>query len=419
MKILLFSLNYLPELTGTGKYSGEMAGWLQKQGHEVKVITSPPYYPDWKVGKGYRSWQYKKEKIDGVEVNRCPLYVPQQPGLFTRIVHLLSFTISSLPVLFKQVFWKPDIVILIEPTLFAAPGIILFSKLMKAKSILHIQDFEFDAMLGLGIGMSKSNLRAGLFRVIESIIMKGFDSISSISANMVTKAKKKSGKMEQVFYFPNWVDVNFISPHVTDKNYFRKKWNIPDQTKIVLYSGNLGQKQGLDIIIDVAEEMSDKLDVLFVIVGTGVAKRNLLELVKLKGLRNIRFYDLQPYEQLPSLMAFADVHLVIQKKGAADSVLPSKLTTILSIGGHALITAEQNTELGLLSEKYPGVAYRVEPEDSQQLVLKLNEILSQIDINNRNYNQAARGYAEKYLGKDAVLSAFEEKLMHISSPVSV
>src|SRR5512139_923718 len=98
-----------------------MAAWLASRGHEVRVITAPPYYPAWKVTRGHSSWRYRREHIDGVVVWRCPLWVPTRPTGMTRILHLTSFAITSLPVLLSQILWRPDIVMTIEPPLICAP----------------------------------------------------------------------------------------------------------------------------------------------------------------------------------------------------------------------------------------------------------------------------------------------------------
>lgn len=94
MKILVYGINYSPELTGIGKYTGEMVEWLAAQGHEVRVITAPPYYPQWQVGENYSAWRYKREE-GAATVWRCPLYVPKQPSTLKRLLHLGSFAVSS------------------------------------------------------------------------------------------------------------------------------------------------------------------------------------------------------------------------------------------------------------------------------------------------------------------------------------
>ncbi|MCB1658235.1 MAG: colanic acid biosynthesis glycosyltransferase WcaI, partial [Pseudomonadales bacterium] len=77
MNILIYGINYKPELTGIGKYTGEMAEWLAKQGHNVHVVTAPPYYPAWEISKGYKN-AYSKVLDNKVTVYRCPLYVPKE-----------------------------------------------------------------------------------------------------------------------------------------------------------------------------------------------------------------------------------------------------------------------------------------------------------------------------------------------------
>lgn len=408
MKILIYSMNYYPELTGIGKYSGEMATWFQEKGHTVKVVTAPPYYPHWKVDNKYRSFSYQRETINGVQVHRCPLYVPKTPTTITRLLHLFSFSFTSSFSLFKQLFWKPNVVITVNPTMFCTPAAICFSKLSRAKSILHIQDFELDAMLGLG--MSKEGHVAGFAKKIESKLMSKFDMVSSISYSMVNLANKKMSVTDKAIYFPNWVDVDFITPSA-DRKIFLKKWNIPASKKVILYSGNLGKKQGLEIVLHAAKCMKENDDVLFVIVGTGAAKNELTNQAKKLNLNNVLFHPLQDYKDLPALMALADIHLVIQKKGAANAVLPSKLTTILSAGGTAIITAEKEAELGLFCRKNPSVAYCVEPEEPELFTAKLQSVISTIDVSNRKHNEHARLYAKEYLEKNHVLEHFEQAIV--------
>ncbi len=163
--------------------------------------------------------------------------------------------------------------------------------------------------------------------------------------------------------------------------------------------------------LSAAAAFAAEADVLFILVGAGAAAEDLKKAAEAKALRNVRFHSLQPYEQLPELMALADVHLVVQRRGAADAVLPSKLTTILAAGGNALVTAEPHTELGKLCEKHPGIAVRVEPEDAARLTEALQGMLALVDPEHRRHNAVARAYAEQNLDKQRVLERFEADLM--------
>ena len=175
MKILLYGINYSPELTGIGKYSGEQARWLASKGHAVRVVTAPPYYPQWQVGEGYSAWRFRTEQVDGVTVVRCPLYVPRKPTALKRLLHLISFSASSCLAVLGQLRWKPDLVILVVPTLFCAPQALLLARLCGAKSVLHIQDYEVDAMFGLGLGGSP--LLRRLAWGVERGLLRRFDRV--------------------------------------------------------------------------------------------------------------------------------------------------------------------------------------------------------------------------------------------------
>ena len=108
MKLLIYGINYWPELTGVGKYTGEMAEWLATRGHEVQVVTAPPYYPQWRVHDGYSAWTYRRERVHNIPVVRCPLWIPKRLNTIHRILHLASFAILSAPVvLWKAIVWKP------------------------------------------------------------------------------------------------------------------------------------------------------------------------------------------------------------------------------------------------------------------------------------------------------------------------
>ena len=409
MKILVYGINFSPELTGIGKYTGEMCEWLVNDGNEVDVITSPPYYPNWHVEKPYKSYFYKKEKINGLNIYRCPLYVPKSLNTIKRIIHLLSFSISSILVLISRLFSKPDIVIVIAPSFMCSPGGLFFSKLAGAKTVLHVQDFELDAMFGLGM------MRRGRFSKIifwlESFIMKRFDLVSTISRKMMQILEQKNIPKEKIFFLPNWVDIDFIKPKA-DNNFFNNNLKQNQATKTVLYSGNIGNKQGLEIIIDAAFLMRDQKNIQFVICGNGSYKDNLVDYSTKKDLNNLKFIDLVQYEDLPSLINSATIHLVIQKKDTADAFLPSKLTTILSAGGYAIVSAEKNTELGILNEKFPGIISLVEPENVNELVTSINNLLYS---SNGGFNKIARSYAENHLKKDSILSSLKIKLLNLIS----
>tara|TARA_R110000772_G_scaffold248454_1_gene362513 strand:+ start:15962 stop:17179 length:1218 start_codon:yes stop_codon:yes gene_type:complete len=401
VKILVVGLNYSPELTGIGKYTGEMAEWFAAQGHEVRVVTAPPYYPQWVVQKPYKSYAYKMELINGVVVYRCPIFVPKNITTLTRLIHLISFALSSFPLLLRQLFWRPDIVINPVPSLFSSPMCALVSRLCGAKSILHIQDYEIDAMFGLG--MANEGFVGKVARVFERLVLRSFDRVSTISLSMMNKARQKTVDEDKLIFFPNWSDTSFFKGAVCSEA-LRNSLAVPAGNKMILYSGNVGDKQGLEQVVEAAEYFKDQ-PYYFVIVGDGSGKEKLKSLVLERSLQNIGFSPLLALEQLPTLLASADCHLVIQKKGVADAVLPSKLTNIMAVGGNAVITAEADTELGLLCKNYVGIAELVEPENVEALTWGIKNVLAM-----DSPNQVAIAYARDNIDADKVLNDFECEL---------
>lgn len=390
-----------------------MVRWLVARGHQVQVVTAPPYYPAWQVAPGYRN-AYATQVLDGAQVLRCPLYVPARPGTIQRLLHLGSFAATSLLGLWRSRHFRPDVVLMVEPTLFCAPAGLLAARWWRAKAWLHVQDYELDAMVGLGLaGQAQGGWRGALVRAaraVERALMRRFDRVSSISRSMVNLAVAKGVPNGRVVFFPNWVDTDAISPATANRTRLRQRWGIAPDMRVVLYAGNMGHKQGLELVVQAAAQWRHRTDVLFVMVGQGAARDGLQAMAQALGLTNMRFEPLQPLEDLPDLLAMADVHLVVQKKGAADVVLPSKLTGILSVGGHALITAEPHTELGLLCQEHPGIATCVEPESLPALVAGLEALLA---TDTRAVNTVARAYAERYLNQDAVLRQFEADLRQL------
>lgn len=411
MRILIYGLNFSPELVGIGKYTGEMAQWLAISNHDVRVITSPPYYPEWHIGSGYSRLRYLHEKVGYVTVLRSPLWVPKKPKTITRLLHLASFAISSFPQLLGQIAWRPDVIICIAPSFFCTPATILFSKFTNTRSWLHIQDFEIDAMFGLGM-MAKGGTLARVALRIESFFLQRFNRVSSISPRMCASLKTKGVPDQSVFHFPNWVDTDFITPQVDRKN-LRHKWGFSPSDKIALYSGNIGKKQGLEIILDAANTLREIPDLHFLIVGDGAHKASLVAAAYEGSLQNIHFYPLQPLQSLPDLLSMVDVHLVIQKRGAADAVMPSKLTGIFSAGGDSIITADIDTDLGRLVQNNPGIGKLIEPENSSALSAAIVEFFANGQGGVGGYNYVARQYAVENLGKESVLGRFELALNEV------
>jgi colanic acid biosynthesis glycosyl transferase WcaI len=410
MKILIYGLNYAPELTGTGKYTAEMAVLLASRGHEVRVVCAPPYYPDWHVSPGYAAWRYRRETRDGVTLWRAPLWVPSQPGGIRRMLHLASFAASSLPLLARHALWRPDVVMLIAPTLMCAPATLALARVTRASAWLHIQDYEVDAAFDLGL--LKSSLTARIARWFESALLRRFDAVSSITRQMSARATAKGVQPARVVCLPNWVDASSIFPLPRASEY-RQQLGIPDEQKVVLYSGNIGAKQGIETVADAAALLAARTDITFVFCGCGAAKESLL--ARCAGLTNCLFIPLQPAERLNELLNLADIHVLPQRADAADLVMPSKLTGMFASGRAIVAMARRGTAL---HEAVVSRGVVIPPENVKALVAAIS-VLASDAARRAALGRAARHYAERALSPQTTIETFEERLAAVFREVGV
>lgn len=401
MNVLILGLNYAPEPVGIGPYTYGMATALARSGHQVTVMCGKPYYPAWAPDPDYSGGGMRYAHEDGVNVVRIPHYVPATPSGARRLIHHLSFAGWAYPALMAVARkCRPDIVIGIAPSLISVGAARLAARLSGAKLWLHVQDFEVEAAFATGL------LRPG---VLVAKVARGFerwslqaDRVSTISPQMCAKLVDLGIAADRIVEFRNWADVNHIRP-LDRPSVLRERWGI-DRTHVALYSGNIANKQGIGIVLDAARLMAHRRDLLFVICGNG-PNRATLEAAA-HGLDNIRFFDLQPTELLPELLGLASVHLLPQIAGAADLVLPSKLTNMLASGRAVVATAATDTGL---AHEVEGCGIVTPPGDASAFVAAITSLIDDPDTRAR-LGAAARARAEECWSRDAILARFEAAL---------
>jgi colanic acid biosynthesis glycosyl transferase WcaI len=394
MRILIYSANFAPEPTGVGKYSGEMAAWLAGEGHEVRVIAAPPYYPAWRIDRGYRWPPFRRENYAGADVWRAPIWVPKSPGGIKRTLHLLSFALSSFPLILMQLPWRPDVVLTVAPAFMCAPAGLLAASLTGAKSWLHLQDFEID--VAFRMGLLKGKLLQRLALRMESWILRRFDTVSTISSRMMERLLLKGISAERICYFPNWVDMSRAGPARSRERY-RAQLGIPHGAVVALFSGTLGGKQGLMVIPSAASLLQSRPDIVFVVCGDGVMKARIEAAGA--GLSNFHLIPLQPQERLQELLGMADLHLMPQSPDAADLVLPSKLSGMLASGRPVVAACRAGTEIADIVG-HCGIV--VAPDDAQGVANAIAD-LADDPARRRDLGFRARAIAEMRFERDSTL----------------
>lgn len=385
-------MNYAPELTGVGRYSGELGDYLSDQGVKVDVISSPPHYPGWAVRDDYKN-RYSVESRGNEHIFRCPLLLRTQMSGIWRLLAPVSFSITSAPVAIWRILTsRPDTVICVEPTLFSAPLALIAAKLVKARTLLHVQDLEIDAAFSVG-HLTNGKLKALAFK-FESMLLKRFDVIVTISEQMRLRLGEKSSRPDRIVVIRNWVDLEKITP-LPGTNMFRKQLGLDDAQFVVLYAGNIGPKQALDLVVDAAQHTLSETTITYVIAGDGPEKAALVA----RGLANVKFLPLQPEDRLCELLNLADLHILPQREGVADLVLPSKLGGMLATDKPLLVQADDGTELaGFLA----GVALLAPVGQSAPLA---DAIVREKQARRKTLNGRGRALA-KTLDKQTTLARF-------------
>jgi colanic acid biosynthesis glycosyl transferase WcaI len=411
-KILLISHNFSPEPTGIGKINGEMINWLANKGFQCTVITAFPYYPYWKIQPPYKNGWFKKEEINFPESNgsitiyRCPFYIPSKPTGKKRIVQDFSFwtSMSWIAGMFMLTKKKHDLIITVAPPFHLGYLGMLIKKGMGGKLVYHIQDLQIEAAQELNM-LSNKKLLNYVYNVERDMIIKA-DYVSGISPGMIKKIKAKVDR--DVIYFPNWVDVRDFHP-LGGRETLKEKWGYQSDEIVFLYSGAIGEKQGLENILFTAEDLRDNKKIKFIICGSGPYKEKLMKEAEQKELSNINFLPVQDKELFNEFLNMADFHLILQKGNASDLVMPSKLATILAIGGVSIVTTVPGTSLHSLVEEHD-LGYIIEPDNHQLLSNLIKDLKLDYSFDRKRKN--ARNYAIQHLNIDNVMNDFLDTVLY-------
>lgn len=378
-----------------------MAEFLAAADHEVTVVAGKPYYPQWRIDPAYAGKGYRRSVENGVTVIRCPLYVPANPSGARRLAHHASFAAAAVPAIRSALrIARPDIVMSIAPSLIASPVARRAARSAGAAFWLHIQDFEVEAALATGLLKPGSRLarRAAAF---ERSCLDA-DRVSTISPQMCARLVEKGVPKERIVEFRNWSDLDSIRP-LQRPSAYRSEWAI-GTPHVALYSGNIANKQGIEIVLTAAHLLRSRRDLAFVVCGEGPNRARFEEAAG--GLGNIRFHDLQPRDRLSELLGLATVHLLPQIAGAADLVLPSKLTNMLASGRPVVATADLGT--GLAAE-VDGCGILTPPGNAAAFAGAIETLIDRPRLR-ESLGKSARARAEERWSKQAILSRFETEL---------
>jgi colanic acid biosynthesis glycosyl transferase WcaI len=394
-RILMLTQFYAPEKIGSAPVMTSIAEWLAAQGHYVTVLTARPHYPEMRVAPEYRLGNRDRETVNGVTVRRLPIRPVGGGGAFARLWAEGLLWVSAMKCRYTEPSLHHETVISLCPSFlivhaakyFVAPG---------GRHVCIVHDIQSDLAGALKIGVA--GRLDGILRWGESATFNRTDAVVALSEAM-RDTLVANGTTSPITVLPPQVDTNAIRPLPR-----------PDGTSpTLLYSGNLGRKQGIGQVL----AMAARLEVLrpaarIVIRGSGNQEAELRSRRAELHLRNVSFAPLAPQERMAQAMAEGDVHLVPQLPEAADATVPSKVFAIMASGRPFIATALPGSMLHRLTED-SGAGVCVSPDDPPAFAAAAAALLDDAGWRTA-LGEAGRNWVVANAGSDAVMKKLLQTL---------
>ncbi|MBD2016656.1 glycosyltransferase family 4 protein [Microcoleus sp. FACHB-53] len=401
MRILIYTYNYFPEPIGIAPLVTELAEGLVKRGHEVRVVTGMPNYPQRRIYEEYRGKLYLTELTNGVAVQRSYVWVRPKPSLLDRLLLEASFVVTSFIHALRGK--RPDVIFITAPPLPVSVPSALLGWIHRAPIVLNLQDILPEAAINVGLLKNPKLIR--IFELLEQFAYRTATKISVIAEDFVEHLISKGVPTRKLVQIPNWVDVNFIHPLPKEKNAFRAEHQLTDKF-VALYSGNIALTQGLETVIEAAIRLHHIPSLAIVIVGEEQALQRLQQFCDGCGADNVTLLPLQPREKLPEMLAAADVGLVVQKHNVISFNMPSKIQVLLASGCAVVASVPANGTAAKAIEQSGG-GLVVPPEDPDALAAAILELYYQPE-KIKMLGEKSRQYALAHYTLEQALDQYEE-----------
>ena len=407
MKILILTQYYPPEIGAPQNRLHELAVRLQANGVEIEVLTALPNYPKMEVQEGYRKGRNREEIIDGIPVHRAWIYVSKSKGIIARLLNYFSFVWTS--------YWRGrklkafDYLIVESPPLFLGYTAMALSKKLKANLIFNVSDLWPESAEKLGIVQNQLFLK--LAYQLEAKCYKRASLITGQTQGIVADISKRFATKE-VYWLPNGVNIDFYNPGHIDEGDFRQKHGFSTGDILFFYGGILGHAQGLEVILNAANLLTDIPKVQFILQGSGPEKEKLQNLKSALKLTNVHFLEPVAKQEMPAVLKAIDVALVpLKKLPLFEGAIPSKVFEALAMEVPLLLGVDGEARKHFIDNAEAGWFF--EPENETALancVRKLAMNPTEIQIAGKN----GRQYVSSNFNRDQIAASLYQRLTNNS-----
>lgn len=402
MRLIYFVQYFWPEKASGMQLVEDLLEGFAAQGWYVDLYTPTPTRGVTKEQrKAYAKMRIEKKCGGKVTIHRMHLY-GEGRNFIARAFRYFIFSIEC--------FWKAITV----PANFIFTGsgpptqgvIVGLAKIVSGKKFIYnLQDIFPDSLVTAGICSEKSPLMK-VGRWMERFTYRHADVIITISDDMKDNVLRKGVPPEKVAVVRNWIDTDKVKPVTREENRLFDELNLPREQFYVVYAGNLGRVQGVEVIVEAARLLKDHLDIQFVIFGNGSEEESIKKLSA--DLSNLSIFDLQSIERVSEVYSMGDVAIIPCKPGTGGSGMPSKTWTIMATGTPIIASFDLGGEMEQIMRE-ADCGFCAEAGNAEKLS---DAILELYDDFERKVKMGldARNYVEEYACKETCVRQYIEDI---------
>ena len=405
MRLLVLTPHLRPDSAPTGVVVSAIVDGLTGAGHDVHVVTSLPWYREHRVEDRWRGRLVRRGHHGTATVTRLHPFPTDKGNLVARALGFIGLT--GLATVAGLAARGPfDGVIAVSPPLtFGAAGWLLALR-HRCPLVFNVQDVFPDVAVEVGaIGSPRA---IAFFRWLERATYRRADAVTVLSDDLAANVSRKvnvadgTGRRPVVRVVPNFVDTDSIRPADRMTRY-RVEHGLGDRT-VVMYAGNLGHSQSLDLVVAAADRHRDRHDLVYVVNGGGVRADDLRAAAAQR--KNLVVVDYQPADRVPEVLASADLHLVPLRAGLGESSVPSKTYSVLAAGRPLIASIDEDSEVARVVVE-AGAGLAVPPDDVEALVEAVEVLVADPERRIR-MGEAGRRWAEVWRSPDQVAVTYAE-----------
>ncbi|MCU1351511.1 MAG: glycosyl transferase, group 1 [Acidimicrobiales bacterium] len=414
MRLVVVCPHFTPDLAPTGEVMAQIASGLVARGHRLHVVTSLPWYQHHAIEPSWRGQVVRHEDTAWGRITRVHPFPTDKRNIPARALAFGGFTaLAGLTGMLTRS--RPDAVLAMSPPLTLGAAGWAVARSRRVPFVFNIQDVFPDVAVELGaisnpyLISAASWLERTTYLHADAVTVLSDDLRENVAAKIAGRGGRDAGDPAKVRVIPNFIDTRWIRPSERE-NAYRREHGLEGKT-VVMYAGNIGLSQSLDLVLAAATHLVDDPGVAFVINGGGSARAGLEQ--RARGLPNVTFVDMAPKARLPEVLAAADVHVVPLKSGLARSSVPSKLYSILAAGRPLVASVDPGTEVARTVEQ-AGAGLAVAPDDPEAFTKAVVQLVAH-PAEAAAMGAAGRRFVEGWASPAAVASAYEDLFAELAS----